>query len=97
MRIKNTLWLILPLVLSACASKFDLSNSNHYGLRCSADANSAPDWQACHDNAQRVCAPLSAVHITQHAPTGSGSPDDAYFINFSCGQTSDIAPATPQP
>lgn len=84
MKLKHLLLIAIPVVLSACASKIDLSDNNSYGLKCSAGPNATPDWPLCQANADRVCAPLKAGSIVQHNPTGSGSADDAYFISFKC-------------
>ena len=84
MKFKKLLLIAIPLLMSACASKIDISNHNSYGLKCSNSASTSPDWAACQTSADRVCSPLKAVNIQQHAPTGSGSADDSYFITFSC-------------
>ncbi|NLJ50536.1 MAG: hypothetical protein GX342_00105 [Alcaligenaceae bacterium] len=84
MKLKKLLLLAIPVILSACASKIDLSDHNSYGLKCSDNPTTAPNWEVCQTNADRVCSPLKAVNIQQHAPTGSGSVDDAYFITFKC-------------
>ncbi len=84
MKLKKLLLIAVPVLLSACASKIDLSDNNSYGLQCSDNATSAPDWATCQSNANRVCSPLQATNIQQHAPTGSGSVGDAYYISFKC-------------
>ena len=84
MKLKNLLLLAIPVILSACASKIDVSSHISYGLICSDGASSAPNWEACQSYADRVCSPLKALNLQQHAPTGSGSADDSYFITFSC-------------
>ncbi|NLP31720.1 Uncharacterised protein [Oligella ureolytica] len=84
MKLKKLLLLTVPVILSACASKIDVSSHNSYGLKCSDSASTSPDWAVCQSNADRVCAPLKATDIRQHTPTGSGSADDSYFISFSC-------------
>ncbi len=84
MKLKKLLLLAVPVILSACASKIDVNSHNSYGLKCSDGASSAPNWKACQSNADKVCSPLKALSLRQHAPTGSGSADDSYFITFSC-------------
>lgn len=84
MKLKKLLLIAIPVILSACASKIDLSDHNSYGLKCSDSATTAPDWASCQANADKICSPLKATNIQQHAPTGSGSVDDAYFISFKC-------------
>lgn len=84
MKLKKLLLLAIPVILSACASKIDLSDHSAYGLKCSDSVSTSPDWNACQNNADKVCSPLKASNIKQHAPTGSGASDDAYFITFSC-------------
>lgn len=84
MKLKKLLLIAIPVILSACASKIDLSDHNSYGLKCSDSATTAPDWNTCKTNADRVCSPLKATNIQQHMPTGSGSVGDAYYISFKC-------------
>ncbi|WP_432784908.1 hypothetical protein AAEX37_01837 [Oligella sp. MSHR50489EDL] len=84
MNLKKLLLIAIPVILSACASKIDLSDNNAYALQCSDSASTAPDWATCRTNAERVCSPLKATDIQQHNPTGSGSVGDAYYISFKC-------------
>ena len=86
MNLKKLLLIAIPVILSACATSIDLSDHNSYGLKCSDSATTTPDWATCQSNADRVCSPLKATNIKQHAPIGSGTVDDAYFISFKCSQ-----------
>ncbi|WP_051532408.1 hypothetical protein [Brackiella oedipodis] len=84
---KKFIWCALALVLAGCASNstIDLSNTNNFGLKCSKDAATAPDWNQCIENANKTCGAQKAVNIQQHEPTGSGSANDGYFVSFQCG------------
>lgn len=82
---KKLIIISLTALLTACASgSIDLSNRNSYGLKCSANAESAPNWDGCMATAQQMCNPLHVANVQQLSPTGSGSADDSYFMTFSC-------------
>lgn len=89
MRIMKKL-IIIPLtaLVTACSvvggGSIDLSNRNSYGLKCSANAESAPNWDGCMATAQQMCNPMHVTNVQQLSPTGSGSADDSYFMTFSC-------------
>ncbi|MDY3330528.1 MAG: hypothetical protein SOX43_01055 [Pelistega sp.] len=83
---KKLIIISLTALLAACASssKIDLSSRNNYGLKCSPNANSAPNWEGCMATAEQMCAPQKVAAVQQLSPTGSGAPDDSYFMTFSC-------------
>lgn len=84
---KKFIIISLSVLLTACAlggGSIDLSNRNSYGLKCSANATSAPNWEGCMATAQQMCTPAHVVNVQQLSPTGSGSSDDSYFMTFSC-------------
>lgn len=83
---KKLIIISLTALLAACSStgKIDLSSRNSYGLKCSPNANSAPNWEGCMGTAEQMCAPQKVANVQQLSPTGSGSPDDSYFMTFSC-------------
>ncbi len=67
---KKLLLLLVPVVLD--------------GVKCSPDANTPPNWEMCMQTAQKTCGYQKPVNISQHNPTGTGTPEDTYFINFQC-------------
>ncbi|NOL50319.1 hypothetical protein [Pelistega europaea] len=83
---KKLIIISFTALLTACASSgsIDLSNRNSYGLKCSANASSAPNWEGCMATAQQMCSPLQVANVQQLSPTGSGAADDSYFMTFSC-------------
>lgn len=82
---KKLITILLITLLAGCAlGRIDLSNHNSYGLKCSANAHSNPNWEGCMATAQQMCSPLQVVNARQLPPTGSGAADDSYFMTFSC-------------
>ncbi|NEN76347.1 hypothetical protein F9B74_08455 [Pelistega sp. NLN82] len=83
---KKLIIISLAALLAACTTtgNIDLSNRNSFGLKCSHNANSEPNWEGCMATAQQLCAPQQVGNIQQLPPVGSGAPDDSYFMTFSC-------------
>ncbi|NLY63379.1 MAG: hypothetical protein GX070_00235 [Alcaligenaceae bacterium] len=82
---KKILFVLFPIMLAGCASSgIDIVDRNNFGAKCSANANTPPDWAACMQTAQATCKPQSVINAAQHSPTGTGNPDDAYFMTFQC-------------
>ncbi|MFV9473215.1 hypothetical protein ACM5Q9_02160 [Advenella sp. RU8] len=82
---KKILLAIFPLVLAGCASSgIDIVDRNNFGVKCSENATTPPNWQMCMKSAQATCGSQAVVNASQHAPTGSGNTDDAYFMTFQC-------------
>lgn len=82
---KKLIVISLAALLTACVTTgVDLSNRNSYGLKCSPNATTQPNWAGCLETAKQMCAPQNVSHVQQLPPLGSGSPEDAYFMAFSC-------------
>lgn len=73
------------LLLSACTQHLlAVEDNNQFGLQCSPNAHTAPNWVDCQARAQQICHPLKAQQFKQLPPMQSGSPDDSYFLSFAC-------------
>lgn len=83
---KKIIVLSLTLFLTACATSgnIDITNRNNYGLKCSQNAKSTPNWEVCMESAKQICGVQQVANVQQLSPTGSGDPNDSYFMTFSC-------------
>ena len=82
---KKLLMLLVPVVLAGCASSgLDVVDRGNYGVKCSPNANTPPNWEMCMQTAQKTCGYQKPVNVSQHNPTGTGTAEDTYFMNFQC-------------
>ena len=83
---KKIIVLSLTLFLTACApsGNIDITDRNHYGLKCTQNAKSNPNWEICMESAKQICGVQQVANVKQLSPTGSGDPNDSYFMTFSC-------------
>lgn len=84
---KKIIFPLAALILAGCSTEkpIDISSSNSFGLKCSNDASTSPDWNHCMENAKQTCGARQVINAVQHDPTGSGAADDGYFLSFQCG------------